>query len=250
MQRRRRHQQDRCDGDAAQSCGLHDFGIERQFVECRGRHGDQLKSQQGLTAGNDDPGLGQHLLDSCRKRRWAGFFGHGPSPSFSDQPCKAEPEKPCQSGAAGAHREAGHGADDALEYDEQPEPQARGEWQQGPRRKDRCRAFKAPGRPTGLDDSMLHRGRNQASDRQHHQHKRRADQILRRSRERLKAVLENAFEQKPEQHLRSQYQQARFVQGGFYSPVQFHDGIRRLAQGGGRRARPDEFWMTELCPPG
>src|SRR4030081_1998526 len=74
---------------------------------------------------------------------------------------------------------------------------------------------------TGLDDSMLHRGRDQASDRQNHQRKRGTDQILGSAGQRLKSGLKSALEQESEQHLRPQDKEARFVQRDLYFTVQF-----------------------------
>jgi len=101
-------------------------------------------------------------------------------------------------------------------------PKLGDERQQAPGRQVRGRAFKARAGLTGLDNSMLHRGRNQASDRQHHQRKRGADQKLRGSGKHLERVLENALKQESEQYLRAQDQETGFVQRYLYSSVQLH----------------------------
>jgi hypothetical protein len=60
---------------------------------------------------------------------------------------------------------------------------------------------------------------------------------LRDARERLKSILEHAFEQKTEQYLRPQDKEARFVQRGLYSPVQFQDNIVGLCGAVASRGR-------------
>src|SRR3569833_481122 len=141
---------------------MHDFGVKWQLVECVGQHGYQLKSEEGLTPGNDDAGFSQHLFDFCRQGCWCDLF-HELPPALSDQPSEAEPEKSRQCSADDTCRGACDLAKNTFEYDKHRQSQTGQERYKAPLRQAGGSLFKPSGRLTVLYDSKLQRGGNQAS---------------------------------------------------------------------------------------
>ena len=72
MKRGGRHQENDSDGDTAQRCDVDELQRVGKLPERLRERDCQLETEQGLRPGNDDPRLGEHLLDlSCQRRRFS-----------------------------------------------------------------------------------------------------------------------------------------------------------------------------------
>ena len=173
----------------------------------------QLEAEQRLRPGKDDPGLGEHLLDFRRQRRWL-FLLHGSLPAL---PAKAEsqtvPEHPGQQAERASGHEGGRHSEYMIKNDVKAQPQTDGKRQQRHAGKDSGDAVDANSVLAIFHDPVLHGWRDQQPDCHRHQHLPRTVHVARCDGQVGELFLEDTIELEAEKNLGSQHQEPGFVQG-------------------------------------
>jgi len=161
----RRHQENNGGGEQDEGDGVNEPGGRRQGVEAPRGDDDELKAEQRLCPGQYDARLGEHLLDPGMKGRRFAVVVAPPRhrPSRSSQPAALEkldavPVEQRQRTDASAHGKAGAEPETALDRDEEIEPDAEGEGQEGKRRHRRDEAVKPLAVLPLLDDVVIGSG--------------------------------------------------------------------------------------------
>ena len=173
----------------------------------------QLEAEQRLRPGNDDPRLGEHLLDLRRQRRWL-FLLHGPLPALR---AKAEsqtvPERPGQKAERASGHEGGRHSEYMIKNDVKAQPKADGKRQQRHAGKDAGDAMDANRVLAIFHDPVLHGWRHQQPDCHRHQHLPRTVHVARCEGQVGEFFLEDTVELEAEKNLGAQHQEPGFVQG-------------------------------------
>ncbi len=144
------------------------FSEFRELPERLRERDGQLEAKQRLRPRNDDPSLGEHLLDLRRQRRRL-FLLHGSLPAF---PAEAEPQTvPKRRGQhtepASGH-EGGRRSEHMIKNDVKAQAQTDGKRQQRHAGEDAGDAMDTIGVLAILHDTVLHGWRDQQPDCHRH----------------------------------------------------------------------------------
>ena len=141
-----------------------------KLPERLGERDRQLKAEQRLRPGEDDPSLGEHLLDLRRQRRWL-FLLHGSLPVLpAEAECQAVPKHPGQHAERASGHEGGRHSEYMIKNDVKAQPQTDGKRQQRHTGKDSGDAMDANRVLAIFHDPVLHGWGDQQPDCRRHQH--------------------------------------------------------------------------------
>ena len=145
----------------AQRCDVEQLQRFRKLPERPRERDRQLEAEQRLRPGEDDPSLGEHLLDFRRQRRWL-FLLHGFLPAL---PAEAESQAVPKHAGQQAERAPGHEGGRHSEYmiknDVKAQSQTDGKRQQRHAGKDSGDAVDANSVLAIFHDPVLHGWRDQ-----------------------------------------------------------------------------------------